>query len=69
MHRGFGWLTLKEKDQLKVLDVDGRIKLKLILKEINWGGHGLSWSGSGWGQLVGCSELLGILKCRIMLAS
>jgi hypothetical protein len=33
MHSGFWWGILKERDHLEDLDIDGRIKLTLIIKK------------------------------------
>jgi hypothetical protein len=40
VHIGFWWGNLKERDDLKDLDVDGRIILKLIFKK--WR-EGMDW--------------------------
>jgi hypothetical protein len=42
----FWWGNLSERDHLKDLGIDGRIKLKCISKKWD-GGHGLECCGSG----------------------
>jgi hypothetical protein len=42
--QGFGWETLRERDHMKDLGVDGRIILKMILKK--WVGE--AWTGLLW---------------------
>ena len=41
--------------------------IKMDLREVGWGGHGLDQSGSGKGQVVGCCEYgdehSGSIKC------
>jgi len=41
------------------------------LQEVGWRGHGLDWSGSGYGQVAGSgkcrNEPLGFIKCREFL--
>lgn len=46
MHTGSWWRDLKEGDHLEEPDVDRRIMLKWIFKNLD-GGHGLGWSGPG----------------------
>ena len=41
---GFWWESLKERDHLEYLDIDGKIILKSILKKYN----GSMWTGSIW---------------------
>jgi hypothetical protein len=45
--------------------------IKIDLREVGWGRHGLDQSGPGYGQVVGSckhgDELLGSIKCREFL--
>ena len=45
VHREFWSRTVRERDHLEDLDVDGRMILKWILKEVEWA----TWTGSGSG--------------------
>ena len=47
VRRGFCWEDPREMDNLKDLDIDGRMTLKWILKKWN-GRYGLDRSGSGY---------------------
>jgi hypothetical protein len=38
MYTGFWWESPKEKDHLKDQGVDGRMRVKMDLREIGWGG-------------------------------
>jgi len=51
--RGFGWGNLREGNHLGNLDVDGRMVLKLILKEMGW-----MWTELIWLKIGTCGELL-----------
>jgi hypothetical protein len=70
VYTGFWWGNLKERDQLEHPGIDGRIKLWWIFR--TWGGgHGLDWSVSGLGQVVGTckcgNEPLGSINSREFL--
>jgi hypothetical protein len=43
-HAGFGWGILKESDHLEDLEMDGRIILKCILRQVD----GRMWTGCTW---------------------
>ena len=36
MHAGFYWGNITERDRFEILGVDGRIKLKWVLKNVDW---------------------------------
>jgi hypothetical protein len=55
VHTGFWCETLRERDSLEDLGVNGKIKLKRFLKDIR-GGSGLDSSCLGQEQLAGCCE-------------
>jgi len=44
MHTGYWWGDLRKRKHLKILDVDGRIIFKLLLKK----GDGEAWTGWIW---------------------
>ena len=52
----FWWETLKEKDYLQDVGVDGRIIFKIHLKESGEEGREMDWSGLGQGQVAGSCE-------------
>lgn len=54
IHGGFGWESVKEVDRLEDLDLDGRIFLKMSLRE---GG----WETVDWIQLAEIRDLRGAL--------
>ena len=65
-YTGFWWGILRERDYLGDPWVDGRIKLRWILRK--WDvGYGLDRAGSGQGQVAGtgecCNEPSGSIKC------
>jgi hypothetical protein len=70
VHTGSWWEDLREGNHLEDPGIDGRRILKWILKKCN-GGHGLYWSSSGEGQVVGACEFhnepLDSIKCREFL--
>jgi len=51
VHTGFWWETLRERDCLEYLGVDGRILLKRIFNKWNGGMHWL-WIGTGSGVVA-----------------
>jgi len=54
MHTGFGWVNLKETDDLKNLGVGGRIMLKSVLNKQD----GVKWTGFIWLRIVTKSRLV-----------
>ena len=66
MYTGFWLGNLRERDHLEDRGVDGRITLILIFRKWD-GGHGMDWSGSGYGQVAGSckrgNEHSGSIKC------
>ena len=66
MHTGVQWGNLMEEDHFKDPVVEGRIILKWILENWDWG-HGLDRSGSVQGQGAGyckcVNEPSGSIKC------
>jgi hypothetical protein len=56
LHTGFRWESQKEREDLKELDVDGRIMLRWILEKV----YGVVWTGLIWlriGKVAGSYEL------------
>jgi hypothetical protein len=66
VHTGVRRVNLREGDHLKDLGIDGRIILKMDLRQMGWG-HGLDRFGSGQGKVADCCEcgyeLFGSIKC------
>jgi len=54
-HTGCWWGKLRERCHLGDPGVHERIILNWIFGKLD-GGHGLDWSGSGYGQAAGCFE-------------
>jgi hypothetical protein len=59
---GFGWRSLRERDQWGDLGIDERIILRWIFRK--WEGIvGTGWSGLRIGTGGTCNELSGSIKC------